>query len=164
MIRLSRRREETALDGSRKTNNNGYSQDRPTRGKDDDRPVKKNNVEQGVEVEYDVNEISMQGTGEEEEKDANDDDNDMGVEVEYDVDEIMMQEMEREEDTNDDNNKVGGKEEYNVDEIMMREGGEEVVVPPPAMGDGAVCVERAVRGEAQQGRRCAISTPDLWWV
>ena len=59
---------------------------------------------------------------------------------------------------------MGGKEEYNVDKIMMREGGEAVVVPHPTMGDGAVCFERGVRGVAQQGRRCAISTPDLWWV
>jgi hypothetical protein len=164
MVRLNRHREETALDSKWKTNNDDYGQDRPTRGKDDDRPVMKNDTEQGVEVEYDVDKIIVQGTGEEEEKDANGNNDDMGVEVEYDVNEIMMWETEKEENTNDNDNQVGGKEEYDIDEIMMREGGEEIVVPPPRMGDGAVCFERGVQGEAQQGRRCAISTPDLWWV
>ena len=95
MVRLNRRRDETALDGRQKTNDDDYGQDCPTRGKDNDRPVTKNNVEQGVEVDYDVYKIIAQGMGREDEKDANNNNNDMGVEVKYSIDEIMMGEMEK---------------------------------------------------------------------
>ncbi|KAL3816021.1 hypothetical protein ACHAXA_010792 [Cyclostephanos tholiformis] len=118
LARLKCRRE--ALDRQHSMKNGSF--DRPREGNNPS-----SSDAEGVEVEYDVDEIMMLEGKEEDKEDA---DVGVGVEVEYDVDNVIMRKEKEEEKGDDGADKV--EIEYDVDEIMKREG--KAAVDPPTAG------------------------------